>query len=251
MWASRWSRFNRSSLFKASVSINLVVRIGTGWLGGYQLFVLCRDQRAVHNSCEQSRSTGLDDAAEEGDPGGATGLAPFGLMAQSSGMEEACRRWSHSAWRIRVQELPPPADALQRADLTPQASQPIPRMTWNPIELPRQRAEICGSSSARNSRWPDRRCTEQIAHGVALLFLQSVGTANPVEDVTPDMPSDFDRFAEAMLLWCINSLLNRDQDRNEQGRGTQSADLRRGSAGNLSGALHDRSAERRHLRPPR
>ena len=46
---------------------------------------------------------------------------------------------------------------------------------------------------------------------MALLFLQSVGTANPVEDVPLDMPSDFDRFAEAMLLWCVNSLLNRDR----------------------------------------
>ena len=40
------------------------------------------------------------------------------------------------------QELPPPADALQRADLTPQASQPIPRMTWNPIELSENQREV-------------------------------------------------------------------------------------------------------------
>jgi hypothetical protein len=93
-------------------------------------------------------------------------------------------------------------------------------MTWNPIEVEEPREEL------RLLFRPQFTVAAvdgvQTAHCVALLFLKSVGTANKVEEdtggpiaaaaenpVVQDTPSDFDRLAEAMLLWCINSLLNR------------------------------------------
>jgi hypothetical protein len=202
--------------FKASVSINLVVRIGTGWLGvdiNCSFYAEISEQFTI-----PVRNPGLPAwtmAPANRAQRTPQAPAPFGLMAQSEGrVEEALLSLvSFGLADPALQELPPPADALQRADLTPQASQPIPRMTWNHIELPdRERGDL--RLLFRPQFTMAGVGNEQIAHGVALLFLQSVGTANPIVNSAgdqPNIPSDFDRFAEAMLLWCINSLLNRDQ----------------------------------------
>ena len=201
--------------FKASVSINLVVRIGTGWLSvdiNCSFYTEISEQIAI-----PVNNPGLPAwtmSPKKGAQAPPHAPAPFGLMAQSGGgMEEALVSLvSFGLADPALQELPPPADALQRADLTPQASQPIPRMTWNPINLPENaRGDLRLLFRPQFTMARVEGIPHQIAHGVALLFLQSVGTANPMANVPPDIPSDFDRFAEAMLLWCINSLLNRDQ----------------------------------------
>lgn len=206
--------------FKASVSINLVVRIGTGWLSAdincsFYTEISEQFQIPAPNSgipawaIEPRKEVQMAPAAP----------APFGLMAQSEDeMEKALLSLvSFALADPAPRALSPQAEALRRSDLSPQASQPIPRMTWNPIEIPDgQRGELRLLFRPQFTMVRVDNEQQQIAHGVALLFLQSVGTAHPKAPEPPPgfrpvPPSDFDRFAEAMLLWCVNSLLNRDR----------------------------------------
>ena len=86
------------------------------------------------------------------------------------------------------------------------ASRPIPRMSWDPIELldeQREELRLLFLPQFTMAKVND----DQIAHCVALLFLKSIGTASPRDPIKAEDPrSDFGRLAEAMLLWCINSL---------------------------------------------
>ena len=77
-------------LFKASVSINLVVRIGTGWLGvdiNCSFYAEISEQFTI-----PVNNPGLPAwtmPPKNGTQGAPQAPAPFGLMAQSGGMEEA------------------------------------------------------------------------------------------------------------------------------------------------------------------
>ncbi len=183
--------------FTAAVNIDLVVKIGTGWLSvdiycsfaaeiDEQITIPVRNPgmpawapRRASLAPKLQRALPPGDQALLADTLGAEGPAPRALL---------------------------PSDVLPVQGQAQVASPPIPSMTWNPIELPEEEEPDELRLLFRPQFTMAEVNNEQIAHCVALLFLQSVETASI--DNPPQGPprSDFDRLAEAMLLWCINSL---------------------------------------------
>ena len=191
--------------FSASVKVDLVVKIGAGWL-------------SVDVSCAFSTEISEQFTIPVRNPGTpAWAIRPAPGVRQITPASSRSKRGKASASKVRSlsEGALLPALRLAAQSLRPQAFQPLPAMIWDIIEVPDDKREELRllfrpqfTVAAVEGEDGEK---EQATHCVALLFLKSIGTASPGNQpktvpAGQDQPSDFDRFAKAMLLWAIHSL---------------------------------------------
>ena len=185
--------------FSAAVNIDLVVKIGTGWLS---VDIYCSFAEEINEQITiPVRNPGIPAwAPRDG------ALAPKSQRALAPGGRSLLDDTLSTEGRApRTQLL---SDVPTSKGLVQVASRPIPSMTWNPIELSDEERDELRLLFRPQFTMAKVNDNEQIAQCVALLFLQSIDTASADNPQQEPPRSDFDRLAEAMLLWCIHSLLN-------------------------------------------
>jgi hypothetical protein len=179
--------------FSASVKVDLVVKIGAGWLSvdvhcGF--FMELREEFTI-----PVRNPGIPAWAP------ARPAVGPGAPAQPAVGLEAMPLYEEAVFT---------AASLIEAAVEPRPFQPLPLMAWDPIGIPdfergelrllfRPQFTVATIENAAGNK-------EQFAYCVALLFLKTAGVGGHRPDPTNlKEPTDFDRMAQAMLLWAIHS----------------------------------------------
>ena len=185
--------------FSAAVNIDLVVKIGTGWLS---VDIYCSFAAEINEQITiPVRNPGIPAWARRGGS-----LAPRLQRTLAPGGRSLLDDTLTTEGRAPPTQLL--SDVPTSKGLVQVASRPIPSMSWNPIELPDEERDELRLLFRPQFTMAKVNDNEQLAQCVALLFLQSIGTASTENPPQGPPRSDFDRLAEAMLLWCIHSLLN-------------------------------------------
>lgn len=178
--------------FSASVKVDLVVKIGAGWLSvdvhcGF--FMELREEFTI-----PVRNPGIPAWAP------ARPAVGPGAPAQPAVGLEAMPLYEEAVFT---------AASLIEAAVEPRPFHPLPLMAWDPIGIPdfergelrllfRPQFTVATIENAAGNK-------EQFAYCVALLFLKTAGVGGQRPNPTNlKEPTDFDRMAQAMLLWAIN-----------------------------------------------
>jgi hypothetical protein len=179
--------------FSASVKVDLVVKIGAGWLSvdiHCSFFMELREEFTI-----PVRNPGIPAWGPERPAVGT------GAPAQPAVGLEAMPLYEEAVFT---------AASLIEAAVEPRPFRPLPLMAWDPIGIPDfERGELRllfrpqFTVAAIEDELGNK---EQLAYGVALLFLKTAGLGGQKPDLTnPQETSDFDSMAQAMLLWAIHS----------------------------------------------
>jgi hypothetical protein len=179
--------------FSASVKVDLVVKIGAGWLSvdiHCSFFMELREEFSI-----PVRNPGIPAWAPE-----RPAVAP-GAPAQPAFGLEAMPQYEEAIFT---------AAGMLEAAVEPRPFRPLPLMVWAPIGIPDwERGELrllFRPQITVAAIEDDLGDKEQLAYGVALLFLKTAGLGGQKPDPTnPQEASDFDSMARAMLLWAIHS----------------------------------------------